>query len=246
MVSKLTIDLERIVSEKESFLDDNLAVAVLLAEGWCFLSEGKLYLLCSDTFGYALADAEPVIEGDFELESELGKLFLEWKNDSLYGPVRWVAKKRGALPLPAIVEKMKERGLWDEEMEAIHQSSLPMPVQVVRSAMEAVADQVTEPKIIREMKNWKAEKLLNGETFKTSEKGNSMAPLIKSGQEHILAPVKWEDCEVDDIVYCKVNGRFYTHLVKAKQPNKGLLIGNNRGGVNGWTKNVLGKVIEIL
>ena len=32
------------------------------------------------------------------------------------------------------------------------------------------------------MKNYKLEKLLNGDIFETSEKGNSMVPLIKSGQ----------------------------------------------------------------
>ena len=95
------------------------------------------------------------------------------------------------------------------------------------------------------MVNWKLERLLKGETFKTSEKGNSMIPLIRSGQEHTLAPASWEDCKVGDIVYCKVHGRFYTHLVKAKNDDKGLQIGNNRGGINGWTKQVYGKVIEV-
>jgi len=96
------------------------------------------------------------------------------------------------------------------------------------------------------MKNYKLEKLQNGETFITSEKGNSMVPLIKSGQDHKLAPAKLEDVEVDDIVYCKVSGRFYTHLVKAKDPLKGVQIGNNKGNINGWTKSVYGKVIEVL
>jgi len=66
------------------------------------------------------------------------------------------------------------------------------------------------------MKNHKLEKLQNGETFITSEKGNSMSPLIKSGQNHKLTPVTWEDCNEHDIVYCKVKGNFYTHLVKGK------------------------------
>jgi len=96
------------------------------------------------------------------------------------------------------------------------------------------------------LKNYKLEKLLNGETFTTHEKGNSMVPLIKSSQEHILTPVKWEDAEIGDIVYCKVKGNFYTHLVKGKDIVKGCLIGNNRGRINGWTRNVYGKVIEIL
>jgi hypothetical protein len=93
--------------------------------------------------------------------------------------------------------------------------------------------------------NWKVEKLKNNETFITSEKGNSMSPIIKSGQEHKLAPVKLEDLDVDDIVFCKVKGHFYTHLVKGKG-TRGVLIGNNKGGINGWTKQVYGKVIEIL
>ena len=42
------------------------------------------------------------------------------------------------------------------------------------------------------MRNYKLERLLNGETFTTSEKGNSMVPLIKSGQEHELSPITWE------------------------------------------------------
>jgi hypothetical protein len=96
------------------------------------------------------------------------------------------------------------------------------------------------------MRNYKLEKLQNGETFITSEKGNSMVPLIHSGQEHKLSPASVEDVEVGDIVYCKVNGKFYTHLVKAVDPNKGCLIGNNKGRINGWTKSVYGKVVEVL
>lgn len=60
------------------------------------------------------------------------------------------------------------------------------------------------------MKNYKLEKLQNGETFVTSEKGNSMVPLINSGQDHKLAPCTWEEAQVSDIVYCKVHGRFFT------------------------------------
>jgi hypothetical protein len=96
------------------------------------------------------------------------------------------------------------------------------------------------------MRNYKLERLQNGETFITSEKGNSMVPIIKSGQDHRLAHVKIEDVAVDDIVYCKVKGNFYTHLVKAKNDKKGCLIGNNKGGINGWTKQVYGKVMEVL
>lgn len=96
-------------------------------------------------------------------------------------------------------------------------------------------------------RNYKLERLQNGESFITSEKGNSMVPLIYSSQEHELSPIEnWEDIEVGDIVYCKVHGRFFTHLVKAKNQEKGLQIGNNKGHINGWTKQVFGKVTKVI
>lgn len=95
-------------------------------------------------------------------------------------------------------------------------------------------------------RNWKLERLQKGETFTTSEKGNSMVPIIKSGQDHVLEPATWESVNEGDAVYCKVKGKFYTHLVKAKNSEKGVLIGNNKGSINGWTKNVYGKVMEVL
>ncbi len=95
-------------------------------------------------------------------------------------------------------------------------------------------------------KNWKLERLQLGETIITSEKGNSMIPILLSGQKHKLSPTTWEQCKIGDVVYCKVKGNFYTHLVKATNNVKGLLIGNNRGGINGWTKQVFGIVTEIL
>lgn len=96
------------------------------------------------------------------------------------------------------------------------------------------------------MMNWKIQKLRDGETIISKEPGNSMLPLLKSKQPVRLAPISWEDCEVGDIVFCKVRGNVFTHLVKGKNTTRGLLIGNNHGRINGWTKNVYGKVIEIL
>ena len=94
--------------------------------------------------------------------------------------------------------------------------------------------------------NWKQEKLAKGESFITSEKGNSMVPLIKSGQNHRLKPINWQDCKAGDIVFCKVSGRYYTHLVKATDILRGCQIGNNRGHINGWTKQIFGIVSEVL
>ena len=96
------------------------------------------------------------------------------------------------------------------------------------------------------MRNYKLERLQNGESFITSEKGNSMVPLIKSGQKHMIEPATWEEVQVGDIAYCKVKGNWYTHLVTAKNEKRGCQISNNRGNVNGWTKAVYGVVVEVI
>lgn len=95
-------------------------------------------------------------------------------------------------------------------------------------------------------RNWKIEKLAAGETIISKEPGNSMLPLIKSKQPVKIVPATWEEIVPNDIVYCKVKGNYYTHLVQAVDSLKGCLICNNKGRVNGWTKNIFGKVIEIM
>ena len=70
-----------------------------------------------------------------------------------------------------------------------------------------------------------------------------MSPKIKSGQKVTISPGV-SDITVGDAVFCKVHGNFYVHLVKAIQGER-FLIGNNRGGINGWTKQVFGKVTKV-
>ena len=47
---------------------------------------------------------------------------------------------------------------------------------------------------------------------------------------------------VGHIVFCKVRGNYYDHLVKAKNEKRGYLIANNHGHVNGWTHQIFGIV----
>jgi len=94
--------------------------------------------------------------------------------------------------------------------------------------------------------NWKIEKLQAGETIISKEPGNSMTPILMSRQPVEITPCTWEDVEEEDIVYCKVRGSCYTHLVKGKNDKRGVLIGNNHGHLNGWTKKVYGKVTKII
>jgi len=72
--------------------------------------------------------------------------------------------------------------------------------------------------------------------------GNSMIPIINSGQR--LRFEKIDEYEVDDIVFCKVRGRYIkAHKITKKNRKKGYMISNNHGRDNGWTKTIYGKAI---
>lgn len=91
-------------------------------------------------------------------------------------------------------------------------------------------------------RNFKVEKLERGEYIVSRESGNSMTPLIKSREPIILEPeTDWNKFAKGDIAYVKIHGRYYTHLVHSVDADKGILIGNNHGHVQGWTKRVYAK-----
>ena len=87
------------------------------------------------------------------------------------------------------------------------------------------------------------EKLKQQSVVSIHPRGNSMTPRIKSGQRCVIIPASVKSVEKGDIVLCRVNGKDYLHLVKAKKQDR-VLIGNNHGGVNGWTQRVFGKMDE--
>lgn len=99
--------------------------------------------------------------------------------------------------------------------------------------------------------NWQfhIENLKKGEQVSFRPKGNSMLPRIESGDLVTVSP-DISDIKEEDILFCKVKGKYYVHLLKAiktEGDKKVYLIGNNKGGTNGWiTKNgIFGKVIEV-
>lgn len=73
-------------------------------------------------------------------------------------------------------------------------------------------------------------------------KGNSMVPIIYSGDKVNLTACDVSKVKKGDIVLCKVKGKYYLHLVKAVAKGK-VLIGNNKGHINGWTRKVYGKKV---
>lgn len=67
-------------------------------------------------------------------------------------------------------------------------------------------------------------------------KGNSMAGKISSGDLVLVKKVKPAIFRVGDIVYAKVKGNYYLHLISAINKDK-IQISNNHNFVNGLTFN---------
>jgi hypothetical protein len=77
-------------------------------------------------------------------------------------------------------------------------------------------------------------KLQAGETVKFRPRGHSMSGRIESEQQVTVEPLGEATLSTGDIVLCRCHGREYLHLIKAIRPDGLMLIGNNRGGTNGW------------
>jgi hypothetical protein len=89
--------------------------------------------------------------------------------------------------------------------------------------------------------------LKTGQPVSFRPRGNSMRPKIESGQLCTVEPVTDTSLlSVGDIVLCKVRGNEYLHLIKAIQDGR-FLIGNNRGGVNGWigANAIFGRLVRV-
>jgi SOS-response transcriptional repressor LexA len=80
------------------------------------------------------------------------------------------------------------------------------------------------------------EKLKNNEVVIFRPRGNLMVPRIHSGDQVTVESIKNEELKIGDIVLCKVAGNEYLHLIKGvRNTGEQFLIGNNKGGINGWT-----------
>jgi hypothetical protein len=75
--------------------------------------------------------------------------------------------------------------------------------------------------------------LSKGETARIKPRGHSMKGKVNVGALVTLAPCDPANLKVSDIVLVRVRGTVYLHLIKAIDRDR-FLIGNNRGGINGW------------
>lgn len=94
-----------------------------------------------------------------------------------------------------------------------------------------------------------AEHLKKGEECIVIGYGQSMTPILKSGQAVKVAPIT-DDIVLskNDIVFVKVAGHFYLHKISAIKNGTTYQISNNHGHINGWIgkSQIYGKVVEIL
>ncbi len=90
------------------------------------------------------------------------------------------------------------------------------------------------------------ERLSRGETVTVRPRGHSMTGRVNDGDDVTVAPLGNRDPEVGAVVLVRCRGREYLHLVKARQADR-YLIGNNRGGLNGWVgrRAIFGVAIRI-
>ena len=90
------------------------------------------------------------------------------------------------------------------------------------------------------------EALGRGETVQVRPRGHSMRGKVDDGDLVTLEPCEPSALSVGDVVLVRVRGTDYLHLIKAINGDR-FLIGNNRGGTNGWVGShaVYGRAIRI-
>lgn len=90
-----------------------------------------------------------------------------------------------------------------------------------------------------------ADKLTAGEQVQCRPRGSSMEPKLKSGQLITISP-NLSNLNKGDIVFCKVKGHYFVHLLTAIQGER-YQISNNHGYINGWIgrSGLFGKVIKV-
>lgn len=120
------------IRKRDQFIIDecreDLAMAELLSNDIVFMSNINInsknteyttcvYVICSDFFALACADAESIMSNDYDEPSEILDLYRFFIKDTMWGSCKWVAKKRNLQPHPYIKEKMIEQEVWEDWME---------------------------------------------------------------------------------------------------------------------------------
>ncbi len=88
--------------------------------------------------------------------------------------------------------------------------------------------------------------LREGKTVQIRPRGHSMTGKVNDGDLVTLEPCDPANLKKDDIVLVRCRGNDYLHLIKAIDGQR-FLIGNNRGGTNGWvgSQAIYGKATKV-
>lgn len=112
----------------KEYCNDELALSILLKNEVLFCnqryfstgkdgkSEGStivLFVICNDIFAWACADAEclPI--------NEVSTLYKMWKENNVYGPIKWACIRKNEKPQQPVADSMKKDGVWDDTMEKL-------------------------------------------------------------------------------------------------------------------------------
>lgn len=125
-LGNISIDDVSYEFEGKVYGKENKILAILLYEGYCFLSdqpsnyeEGKeiacALVNANDLFMWGCADCEPIST------AELLDFYKATKTP--YGTDKWLCKKRNIKPQYAIQKMIKEAGYWDSEFESLPENT---------------------------------------------------------------------------------------------------------------------------
>ncbi len=92
--------------------------------------------------------------------------------------------------------------------------------------------------------------LQKGKPAQVRPVGHSMRGIINNGDLVTLAPCEAQTIKAGDVVFARIQGRRYSHLVLhlvLECKDGRFLIGNNFGRIDGWitAQNIFGKVVDI-
>ena len=136
---KIDIDKVRKIHETDgiitNFFDEDYAVAYMLVHGILMLGSGKyiederydiemslepettlILVDCSDLFAWGCCDYQEVPR------DKLADLFDMWYGDRRWGSDKWCCEQRNQKPQEAVVDVMKEAGVWDDIMENLQEN----------------------------------------------------------------------------------------------------------------------------
>jgi hypothetical protein len=129
-MEKTEIDESEILSH--NFNNENLALAYLLINDFCFLNvidtsvnrsvteyTTVVYVNANDIFAWGCADAECIGNNDGEDDSEIISLYKYCKENKKWGYVKWLCLKRNFQPQRPIKQSMIKDNYWCDTLEAL-------------------------------------------------------------------------------------------------------------------------------